>query len=142
MIGKWGEAGVRTHAQADKYITDMQQATREVRTLLETAGLSRRPSMDDLERYERWKKACSPELLRYAAERARGTRMPIKYMDKLLAEWEKAGVDTPEAAKALRPAGESAASNAYQQHSYTEADFDDSFYYNPANDYHEGGNSK
>lgn len=99
MIGKWGEAGVRTRTQAQKYVTDMQQATAHMRDLLEAAGLSRRPNMDDLEKYELWKQKHSPELIACAAECARGTRVPVKYMDKLLSEWEKSGVTTPEAAR-------------------------------------------
>jgi DNA replication protein DnaD len=50
MLDNWDKAGVRTRAQADKYVLDMQQATREVRALLEAAGLTRRPTMDDLDR--------------------------------------------------------------------------------------------
>ena len=145
MIGKWGEAGVRTREQAEKYVSDMQQATREVRSLLEAAGLSRRPNMDDLERYEHWKREYSPKLMRCAAECARGTRMPVKYMEKLLSEWKKEGIETPEAARA-RHGATAAAPGAgappqrnYQQHSYTEADFGEDFYYDPAKDYGEEG---
>ena len=143
MIGKWGEAGVRTREQAERYVSDMQQATREVRALLEAAGLSRRPNMDDLERYEGWKREHSPELLRCAAECARGARMPVKYMDKLLLEWKRAGIETPEAARAQHGAATAAPTAApkqnYQQHSYTEADFGEDFYYDPAKDYAEEG---
>lgn len=145
MLGKWGEAGVRSHAQAQRYISDMQRATAEVRGLLEAAGLSRRPSMDDLERYEGWKQRFGTDMLLCAAECARGARMPVKYMDKLLSEWEKSGVATPEAARAQHaaagaPAAKEGASSAaaarnYQQHSYTEADFGEDFYYDPTKDY-------
>ena len=100
--------------------------------------------MDDLERYEGWKRAYSPELLRCAAECARGTRMPVKYMDKLLAEWKREGVDSSEAARARHGAAAAAAAGTapqrnYQQHSYTEADFGEDFYYDPAKDYGEEG---
>ena len=78
------------------------------------------------------------ELLRCAAECARGARMPVKYMDKLLLEWKRAGIETPEAARAQHGAATAAPTAApkqnYQQHSYTEADFGEDFYYDPAKD--------
>lgn len=147
MLGKWAEAGVRSRAQAESYLDEMQRATAELRALLEAAGLSRRPGMDDLEKYEAWRGRFSPELIRCAAECARGTRVPMKYMDKLLCEWEKAGVQSPEAARAQHaqavsqtksaPAGAPAPRQNYQQHSYTEADYGADFYYDPARDYGE-----
>ena len=145
MAEEWGKAGVRSRADAEKYISDMQQATREVRSLLETAGLSRRPNMDDLARYESWRARFSPELIQCAAECARGRRVPVVYMDKLLSAWEQSGATTPEAARAQhaqvtgaeRPAARVAAPQTqnYQQHSYTEEDYGADFYYDPAKDY-------
>ena len=145
MAEEWGKAGVRSRADAEKYISDMQQATREVRSLLETAGLSRRPNMDDLARYASWRTRFSPELIQCAAECARSRKVPMIYMDKLLSAWEKSGATTPEAARAQhaqvtgaeRPAVRTAAPQAqnYQQHSYTEADYGADFYYDPAKDY-------
>lgn len=143
MVQKWGESGVRTHAQAEKYISDMQQATAQVRALLETAGTNRRPNLDDLERYGQWMRKHRPELIRYAAECARGMAKPMLYMEKILGEWEKAGLTTPEAARSARSAAKAApAAKDYQQHSYTEADFSDQFFYNPANDFSDGGEGK
>ena len=109
MLGKWAEAGVRTRMQADKYVNDMQQATREVRSLLEAAGLTRRPTMDDLDRYEAWKQKYAMDMILCAAECARGARVPMRFMEKLLSEWQKAGIATPEAAKAQHAAFKPAA---------------------------------
>ena len=140
MVEKWGEAGVRSRAQAESYVADMQRATAELRTLLELAGLSRRPNMDDLKRYEGWKSRFTAELISYAAECSRGTRAPVRYMEKLLAEWEKKGISTVEAARAERAsiASGKAARQNYQQHEYSEKDFRDIFY-DPAKDYAQGG---
>jgi len=143
MIQKWGEGGVRTRAQAEKYVADMQKATAEVRALLEAAGASRRPNLDDLDRYGAWTKKHSAEMIRYAAECARGKAKPMLYMEKVLGEWEKAGIASVEAARSARGNAKAApAEKDYQQHSYTEADFDDKFFYNPANDFSNGGEAK
>lgn len=120
MLDNWGKAGVRTRAQADQYVSDMQQATREVRSLLEAAGLTRRPTMDDLDRYEGWKKKYTMDMILCAAECARGTRVPVRFMDKLLTEWHKANITTPEAARAqhaaFKPAAPAASASAKPAH--------------------------
>ena len=112
MLSKWAKAGVHTHAQAEKYVSDGQQATLEVRNLLEAAGLTRRPKMDDLELYEAWKQNHGMDMILCAAECARGTRVPVKYMDKLLSEWKAAGISTPEAARAQHASYKPAAVSA------------------------------
>lgn len=144
MLDNWAKAGVRTRAQADKYVNDMQQATREVLTLLETAGLNRRPNMDDLEKYEAWKQNHGMDMILCAAECARGARVPVKYMDKLLTEWKAAGISTPEAAKAqhaaYKPAGAAAASAVkpnhmnYQQRPTTDDTYGKNSYSDPTKD--------
>ncbi len=150
MLGKWGEVGVHTRAQAEKYISDMQQATHRVRNVLEAAGLTRRPNMDDLEKYSRWNSAFSEDVIACAAQRARGTRAPMQYMDKLLEQWKVEGIVTLQDAQASIAARNQArqaqtcesggnTQHNYQQHSYTEADFGDDFYYDPARDYGEEG---
>ena len=140
MIGKWSEMGVRSRSDAEKYIADMQKTTAEVRGILERAGLTRRPNMDDIARYEGWKRTAAPELIQYAAELAAGTRNPMIYIGKLVSEWEKSGVRDASTARAehdRRGAQKYApAQNVhnYQQHTYTEADFGPDFFYDPTRD--------
>ena len=142
MTGKWHEAGVHTRLQAQNYVSEMQKTTAEVRRLLESAGLARRPQMDDIEKYEAWKQKHSTEMIFAAAEFARGTNVPMRYMAKILEEWEKDGVTSVEAARARRPQVKTAAAAAprhnYQQHEYTEEDFGPDFYYDPSKDYGKG----
>ena len=141
MIGKWHDAGVHTRDQAESYVSEMQRTTAEVRRLLEAAGLSRRPQMDDIEKYEAWKRKHSEEMIFLAAEFSRGTYAPMRYMERILADWEKDGVSTIEAARARRalpkgkPAVNAGQNHNYQQHTYTEADFDKDFFYDPSSDY-------
>ena len=151
MAEEWGKAGVRSRADAERYISDMQQATREVRSLLETAGLSRRPNMDDLARYASWRARFSPELIQCAAECARGRKVPMIYMDKLLSAWEQSGATTPEAARAqhAQVTGAERASGAekqaapvnFQQRSYT-AEESQSVYFDLAKYYAEEDEGK
>lgn len=141
MLGRWAQAGVFKREQAEKYLMDMRRMTDEVRTLLEKAGLTRRPTMDDIEKYEKWKKAYGRELVFYAAEAAVGTNMPMRYMAKLLSEWEKANIKTPEEAK-IRKAQAAAPQQNYQQREYRQEDYGSDFFYDPAADYQNGGDGK
>ncbi len=150
MLNSWGDAGVRTRAEAERYIAEMQRRNGEMAAVLKAAGVERRPNMGDLERYEAWRANHSPELILCAAELAKGARAPLPYMDKLLSNWKQAGIATPEAARAegarrakeAAPAGGAAPARNYQQHAYSAADFGDDFYYDPSKDYPEGGEAK
>jgi len=145
MLESWGKSGVYTRAEAEKYVSEMQQATAQMRTLLEITGSTRSPNPDDLIRLNAWKQKHSMEIIRYAAECARGMDKPVLFMEKRLGEWEKAGATTIEAARNVKAAGRAAAAapeKNYQQHTYTDADFGEDFFYNPANDYSKGGDGK
>lgn len=141
MLDKFAEADAYTQSRAKQYIEDMTRAAADARKLLETAGLSRRPNMDDLKRCGEWRKKYSEALIFCAAELARGKTTPMVYMAKLLSEWEKNGVTTPEAARAQHAKGKPAAQN-YQQHSYTESDFGTDFYFDPSRDYAKGSDEQ
>jgi len=148
MVEKWGEAGLYSSARAESYVAEMQQATAEVRRLLELAGLARRPNMDDLKRYEGWKLRFAPELMEYAAECARGTKVPVRYMEKLLTEWEKKNISSVDAAKAEHAramAGGAEKSSGgpvnFQQRSYSEEDLRD-IYFDPMKEYAKEGDGQ
>ena len=142
MLAEWAKAGVFSHEQAEKYLSDMRRTTAEVRNLLEKAGLVRRPTMDDIEKYENWKKKYGQDMVFCAAEMAAGTNMPMRYMAKLLAEWEKANITTPEAAKARKAQPVQSSNQNYQQREYKNDDYGKDFFYDPAADYRNGGEGK
>lgn len=134
----WDAAGI--HHQAE--VEAARRKLGELSKLLKPAGVNYQPGLDDLPLTEGWK-AHSPELIRCAAELARGKQSPLKYMDSVLSNWAAAGISTPEAARAQaqhRAAPDRSAPRAnqnYQQHEYKEEDFDRNFYYDPAKDYPE-----
>lgn len=131
MVGKWAEMKLFRFQDADAYVRDMSRATAEVRALLEKCGSDRRPQMDDIALYEGWRAIWSEEILAYAAECARGMQLPMRYMDKLLSEWRKSGVDSLDAARAQheshaqRPAAGTPANPAlnYEQRTHTQEDY-------------------
>lgn len=142
MLGEWGKDNVFTAGQAMRYLADMDALTAELRRVMGKAGLTRYPNKDDKDRYTAWKKRFSSELIDCAAEFSSGTAMPMRYMDKLLSEWEKAGISTPEQARAKRgKKTEAAAKTDYQQHDYSGDDYKD-FFNDPLKDFAEGSDDK
>jgi len=137
MLSKWAEKGLFSVDAAQAYVKDMQRKAEEVRRLLERCGLDRRPLNSDLEMYESWQASSTPELIDYAAVCARGMQLPMRYMDKLLAEWKKAGVTTVEEARTRHAARQGAAGTQpanpaldYEQRTYTDEDYGEDFFVN------------
>ena len=128
MLRKWENAGVRSHEQAQLYLAERQRVKAEAAELLHRAGLSGEPGQSALSYYEKWKAHYSAALINYAAELAQGKPHVLNYINKLLTEWEKSGVTTPEAARAqhaqvagaAREAAKSSAPVNFQQRSYTQ----------------------
>ena len=136
MVGKWGEQQLYRFADADAYVRSMNRMTDEVRALLAKCGADRRPQMEDLTMYERWTAESPRPLIDYAAECAKGMQLPMRYMDKLLGEWQKAGVTTVDAARAEHERHSAAAKTVaqavnpaldYEQRANADGDYDGLF---------------
>lgn len=140
MLRRWGERGITTRRDAEAYIEDMQRKAERVRQLLELCGLERRPNMNDLALYEGWRGVHDEGVIEYAAQCARGMQVPMKYMEKLLGDWQASGVRTVEEARAQHEAARlsraAAAPSApaanpamnYEQREYKEEDFGEDFF--------------
>ena len=149
MVSQWTEEKLFTPAAAEQYIQKNQALTQEVRQLFQRCGLDRRVGRNDLRLLEGWKAALSDELIGFAADCARGKKEPMAYMDKLLGEWQAAGVQTVDAARAQHAQAvsarreEAAASAAkqpaaaldYEQREYKPEDFGDDFFYDVVKNY-------
>ena len=159
MLDNWREQGLFTPDAAERYVRDMRRMTARVRQVLEKCGLERRPTLDDLERYERWQAQCDAEVIDYAATCARGMRVPVQYMDKLLSDWAGEGVRTVEAAQrrheaaraeysaeAQKAAGSGGAQPNpalnYEQRDYDDEDFGDDFFFDVVKAYGKEGEGK
>ena len=156
MLKRWGAQGVYTRQAAEAFIGDMQRRAERVRRLLEACGLERRPTMSDLSLYEGWQPSHDEAVIEYAAQGARGMQVPMKYMDKLLNDWQAAGVKTVDEARACHeaarvsraaasaPASGNTTTNTalnYEQREYRDEDFGDDFFID-LDKYGEGVNGK
>ena len=138
MLQEWGESGVRSRAQAEAYLSNMQRMRDELRALYKNAGLVRNVYAGDIRLYEVWKKKYRPEMILCAAQCSLSAREPTKYMNKLLNEWENAGIATPDAARAQHKAYQAGARPAsapqhmnYQQRPDTDQTYGKDSYSDP-----------
>ena len=149
MLGQWKERGLFAAGDAERYVDEMQRKTRRVRGILEQCGLERRVTLDDLALYDEWHKAHDDAVIDYAARCARGMQLPMKFANRLLSDWQAAGVKTVaeaeaqrDAARASRPSGAPAAANpalGYAQREYRDEDFGDDFFFDVVKEYGDGG---
>lgn len=151
MLNQWAEQGAYTHEAAEAYIEELKRKSDRVQPILEACGLERRPNKSDVAFYDKWKVDHDEAVIGYAAACARGTQLPMKYMDKLLSAWREAGVKTVEDAKASREAAHAARAATsvpvnpaldYAQREYKDEDFGDDFYFDVVKEYGSGGDQK
>ena len=102
LLTQWAEKGLFRADAAEAYLQRQRGLQAEMIELLRLAGSDRTPGLADIALFEGWKARFSPEMLRLAAEQARGKGAAVGAIDKLLAAWEKEGVSTPEQARARR----------------------------------------
>lgn len=135
MLDEWGKKGLHAFAEADAYIRDMSRLRDELKELLSRSGIKGVTLNEGhISLYAEWECDFPKELIALAAECAKGKREPISYIDKVLADWRKRGVDTADKARSCmeaRPAASGAQTPNpalnYAQRSNTESDYDGLF---------------
>jgi DNA replication protein DnaD len=145
LIGQWRERGLFARAAAEAYATQNRALLNELTALLRAAGIEKRPTEDDVAAFSGWKEALPDDLIALAAARAKGRSYPVSYMRNQIERWLAAGIATKAAAEALdeKAAPEKKQNPAldYEQRTYKDEDFDDSYYMNAARKLMDGGDA-
>ena len=144
ILQQWEGLGLFRADEAEAYVQRQRGLSGEVVEILKLAGSERRPRLEDNEMLEGWKTRFSEEMIRLAAQMSREKGRPMAAIDRQLLEWEKAGISTPEAARAYAPSkGAARADNPalrYEQRAYTEEESEKDFYFDVLKEY--GGGQK
>ena len=97
----WQEQGFESDRDVVAHLRELKQYEPLMRQVFENAGQEGRPGETDLMRLKSWEdKGNSRELILEAASQARSARQKLTYIEKVLANWQKDGIRTVEAAKA------------------------------------------
>ena len=105
MVQKLYKLGILNMKSFDEYMADLVANDRQVRSILETLGLSRRVTENDRAFYRTWTTdwAFGEDIINYAASLSVGKPSAIIYMNRLLSNWHRANISTLEAAKSFIP---------------------------------------
>ena len=107
LLTQWAEKGLFRADAAGAYLQRQRTLQAEMMELLRLAGSDRTPGLADIALFEGWKARFSPEMLRLAAEQARGRGAAVGAIGKVLSTWEREGISSPGQVHARRgqPAG-------------------------------------
>ena len=137
VLGKWLSLGLTTSDAVDEYLKNRSQLRNLTLRIFDKAGIEREPTDADLEQTREWLEKAPAHMIEYAAECARGLKLPTRSITKRLGEWVAAGISDIEAArefkrpgmKAAQPGAAPSVSPAlnYAQRKYDDSFFDDIF---------------
>ncbi|MBQ7052297.1 MAG: DnaD domain protein [Clostridia bacterium] len=139
-VGNWLETWKRqglTTPEAVSADTNRKKALNaQLREIYEAAGVEKKTNQPDRELLCRWmgEMGMSMELVLLAAQYARGSGAPMMTANRILADWQRAGIASVEAARAeheshMRLAGQKNSSNVLhtngnmQRHQYTDKEY-------------------
>lgn len=88
IVLRWKEVGITTPAAVEDFAKRREDAF----LVFEKCGINRRPGEADIEQLSAYKKRFPMEVVLFAAECSRGMQLPLRYMHKLLSEWEAKGI--------------------------------------------------
>lgn len=109
VLAKWLDLGLTTTQAIDEYLARRQDLRRIALKLWDKAGIPGEVSEAALDQVQEWLGMAPIEVIEYAAECARGLKLPDRSITKRLKECREAGVRTVEGAKALRSRGKKSA---------------------------------
>ena len=123
QLMRFAEKGLLSDMQVAEYLDQQKLLKEQAARVFEKAGQDSRVNAAAAAQMEEWLSLAAFPLVLYAAECARGTRTPSKYITKLLASWRAAGVASVDEAKRRMPPPASASNQggaAYEMRSYSE----------------------
>ncbi len=144
LIGQWRERGLFSRGAAEAYVTRNRALLNEFISVLRGAGIEKRPTEDDIAAFSGWKEALPDDVIAFAAARAKGKSYPISHMRSQIERWLAGGITTRAAAEALdekQPEKKKNPALDYEQRTYKDEDFDDSYYLNAAREWKNGGDA-
>ena len=101
-LATWKKQGFTTPEQISAARMRVKALNEQLREVYAAAGLEKRVNQPDRDLIAKWlgEYAMPMELVLLAAEYARGAGAPMKIADKILSDWQRAGITTADAARA------------------------------------------
>jgi len=131
LLEAWHDKGLTTPGQVEQYVREFHDQTELIRKLRGIWGLdTARISRSDREYLTKWTEEMgfSRDMIIHAAAFASEAKQPMAYLGKILSEFHKKGIRTPEAADAERkkvPAASASGSRKVIAQQYDQRDYSD-----------------
>lgn len=111
IVLKFHKLGILSSNALKEYIEGVVKEDDKIKKIIETLGLSRNVNYIDRENYKTWSEnwKMSEELISHAASLAKGKQNPMKYLSRVLSDWQEKGIKTVEEAKKTSPLTENTA---------------------------------
>lgn len=102
---KMYKLGILSTSAFEQYMGDIIAVDEKIQSILDELNIRRVVNYIDRENYKTWTEVwkISPELLTYATSLAKGKESPLKYLARILADWNEKGIKTLEEAKSTTP---------------------------------------
>lgn len=132
-LEQWKKIGAFTLAEIEEERKVQKQFTDIALSIFDRCGLDKKVGASDIGQVRIWTALVELDTVLFAAECARGTDSPMKYINKLVSSWSAKGIRTLDGAQkeyALRRAAPEDANKAqtYAQREVTEDEFGKDFY--------------
>ncbi len=101
-LEKWTRQGLTTPEAVTAHSNRQKALNAQLREIYDAAGLEKNTNQPDRDLLCRWmgEMGMSMELVLLAAQYARGSGAPMMTMNRILSDWQRAGIRTTEAARA------------------------------------------
>jgi DnaD/phage-associated family protein len=103
MAKNWSEEGITTLDAAEEKLLELENSDKYWKEVLSVASISyRNPTVNQREMIKNWNEGFSFDMIEYACEQMKenAVKPTLKYVDKILKNWQKKGIKTLDEAKA------------------------------------------
>ena len=102
LLERWKHQGFRTPDDVNQYNGYVNELNKQLEIVYDILGLEKKAGKQDRILLSTWieNMGMSMDLVKLAAQYAIGSAAPMKTMNRILSDWQRAGVRTPEAARA------------------------------------------
>lgn len=126
-LAEFMERGQYTLAAVDVYLAENDRLREQAVRVLDACSVNRKPTAAEITKIAGWAQDLPMEVILYAAGLSAGAKVPLMYMEKILSDWQTAGVKTLQDAQSRRSPKTDVGARQYTQREYAATDFDSLF---------------
>ena len=126
VVNKFYQKGLSSAQAIAQYMTELVSQDKQIKVVLQTAGLLRGVSASDRNSYKTWTDVWgfADDLILYVAGLANSATNPMAYINKVLADFKSKGIDSVEKAQTQKNQEKPKTQAKYKQREYTDDEFD------------------